>query len=163
MTLIPLLIQAIRCIGEAEEMSNGWIDLDNAKHHAAGAWDHCLMVIWHTRSWPGLYRDDEGLKLMARTRAHETITVLARAGACLGISETWKYIAVSAIEGGAADWMSVKMGAYQVQLPVLNAFQSRSVPSSPDNISLLRSNLIVCHSVPSSPDNISQLTNHLSL
>ena len=110
--MIPL--QASKCIDNAEQMSDEWINLEAGSHHAAAAWDHCLMVIWHTRSWPGLDQDVEALKLMAKNRAHDVLTIMSRAAACLGVPEMWKVVAVSAMEAGVADWLSVKMGAYQM-------------------------------------------------
>ena len=110
---ILILLQADKCINDAREMSDDWINPETGSHHAATAWDHCLMVIWHTRSWPGLDQD-QAIKLIAKNQAHNVLSIMSRAAACLGVPEIWKFVAVSAMEAAVTGWVSAKIGAYQV-------------------------------------------------
>ena len=106
-------MQADKCINDAKEMSNDWINPETGSHHAAIAWDHCIMVIWHTRSLPGLDQD-QAIKLMAKNHAHYVLSIMSRAAACLGVPEMWKFVAVSAMEAAVTGWASARIGAYQV-------------------------------------------------
>ena len=108
-----IILQADKCIDDAWEMSWYWVNPETGSQHAATAWDHCLMVIWHTRSWPGLDQD-QAIKLMAKNQAHNVLSIMSRAAACLGVPEIWKFVAVSAMEAAVTGWVSAKIGAYQV-------------------------------------------------
>ena len=101
-------------IKDAQEMSQEWTDHATGENHAAAAWDLAMMCLFHTRRWPGLTRTQQLYKLMAASRAHELLSIMARSAACLGLPELFKCVAMSGLEAGALDWTSVRMCCWQV-------------------------------------------------